>query len=100
MDIYASLTFTIKVIFALFVVQIVYFIYKSVVRPWYVRRQYSAYPKVSMTDKFHPMLGDIKIALERVEKKQYLFGYMEDEVDKNHNLTSGWLNMVNRCCYM
>ena len=56
------------------------FIYKFIYEPWRVRKKYLKYPNVTAADKFHPLLGDIKVINENLKHKKWKMQNWVDDV--------------------
>ena len=71
----------------LILVFILNFVYSFIYKPWRARLKYSKYPNVTMTEKYYPMLGEIKLLNENsAQNKPVLHHYYKDSNKKGDKI--------------
>ena len=63
---------------------VIWFIYKMVIRMWFIRRKYLKYPNCELTKKFHPWLGDFAVYLDNKKNNKFIYSHFIDSAVENN----------------
>lgn len=67
------IVFSAKFVGGLLLVLIVYLLYSLIYLPLSIRRKYIKYKNMDVSEKYHPVLGDLAIVMENKNNNRYVF---------------------------